>query len=185
VWEERISPLVPHIMLTETDPPELRPRGQRSDPQRKVLADFTGFSAEQPETALFGFELKTGRKAVSVNDGIGAPMSRFQLDTTDCDDIATVVTRENIPVYLIHVQVLGRAYPPTERFHGVGLWWTDQWAMNSHLMGVDVRPRETRNAAYYDIRMFRDVASLTDHLSRGRYVLDRDRLLRDGQPALY
>jgi hypothetical protein len=126
-----ISPHVPDMMLTETDPPEVRPRGQRSDPGRKVLADFTGFRRDQHETALFGFELKTGRKAVSAS-GIGAPMSRFQLDTTDCDDIMTVVAREVIPVYLIHVQVLGRAFPPTERFHGVGIWWTDQWTMSSH-----------------------------------------------------
>jgi hypothetical protein len=184
-WDESIAAHVPHIVLKETDPPELRSEGWGTDIGRKVLADFTGFSTDQPGRALFGFELKTGRKAASASGGIGKPMARFQLTTTDCDDITAVVDREHIPVYLVHVQVLGRAHPPTERFQGVDLWWTDEWAMHSRFQEVAIRPRETQNAAYYDIRMFRDISSLAEHLSSGGHIADQERLLREGQPTLY
>jgi hypothetical protein len=185
VWEQSIASQVSQIVLRETDPPELRPRGRRSDPDRKSLADFTGFSIHKPGTALFGLELKSGKNAAAASGGIGTPMARFQLDTTDCDDILSVVAREGIPVYLVHAQVMGRAFPPTERFNGVGFWWTDLWAMYSHFKYVEIRPRETRNAAYYDTRMFRALPSLAEHLSSGGHILDRERLRKEGQPNLY
>jgi hypothetical protein len=185
VWEQSIAPYVPQIVLEETDPPELRPRGRRSDANRISLADFTGYSSNQPATALLGFELKSGKSAASTDGGIGNPMTRFQLDTTDCDDILAVVAREDIPVYLVHVQVIGRAHPPTERFHGVGFWWTDLWTMQSNFQTVDIRPRETRNAAYYKTSMFRGVSSLRDHLSNDGHIADRQRLAKGGIPWLY
>jgi hypothetical protein len=185
VWERDIASSVPRIVLKETDPPELRPQGRRSEAIRDSIADFTGFSTGQAGTPLFGFELKSGKSAASANGGIGPPMQRFQLDTTDCDDILSVVTREGIPVYLVHVQVIGRARPPTERFHGVGFWWTDLWTMQSYFENVQVRPRETRNAAYYDRRMFKGVSALAEHLASDGYILDRERLRKEGPPWIY
>ena len=119
------------------------------------------------------------------SDLVGSPMARFQLDTTDCEDILSVVRREKIPVCLVHVQVIGRAYPPTERLQGVGFWWADLWAMQSSFEYVQVRPRETRDAAYFATKMFKGVSSLAEYLSENRYVMDRQRLAEDGIPQIY
>jgi hypothetical protein len=185
VWEQSIASEVPHIELVETDPPELRPRGRRSEGSRDSIPDFTGFGDNRLGMPLFGFELKSGKSAASARGGIGSPMARFQLDTTDCDDILDVVARERIPVYLVHVQVIGRTYPPTERFHGVGFWWTDLWTMQACFEYIQVRPRETRNAAYYATRMFKSVSSLAEHLSTGGHILDRERVSKEGPPLIY
>lgn len=185
VWNESIASSVPRIMLTETDPPELRTQGRRSEATRDSMADFTGFDKDQPGKPVFGFELKSGKSAASTGAGIGKPMSRFQLDTTDCDDILSIVAREGIPVYLLHVQVISRASPPTERFCGKGFWWTDLWSMQASFEKIQVRPRETRDAAYYSTRMFRNVPALIEHLSAGGYISDSERLARQGPPQLY
>lgn len=186
VWEQDIADALPQIALAETDPPELRPSGRRSGASpRESLADSTALSSNRLRTPLFGLELKSGKSAASASGGIGLRMARFQLDTTDCDDILSIVERENIPVYLVHVQVIGRAYPPTERFHGVGFWWTDLWAMQASFEYVQTRPRETRNAAYYATRMFRGVPSLTEHLAADGHLRDQERLLDEGIPWIY
>jgi hypothetical protein len=185
VWNESIASSVPRMMLTETDPPELRTQGRRSEATRDSMADFTGFDKNQLGKPCFGFELKSGKSAASTGAGIGKPMSRFQLDTTDCDDILSIVAREGIPVYLLHVQVISRANPPTERFCGKGFWWTDLWSMQASFEKIQVRPRETRDAAYYSTRMFRNVPALIEHLSNGGYISDSERLARQGPPQLY
>ena len=185
VWEQIIARNVPQVVLVETDPPELRPRGRRSEGSGNSVADFIGFSNDQFNTPLFGLELKSGKSAASASSGIGPPMARFPLDTTDCDDILSVVARENIPVYLVHVQVVGRAHPPTERFHGVGFWWTDLWSMQACFEYVHSRPRENRDAAYYVTRMFRDTPSLAEYLMAEGYGIDRDRLMNEGRPWIY
>jgi hypothetical protein len=61
-------------------------------------------------------------------------MGTFQLDISDCDAILSIVDRECIPVYLVHIQIIGRILPPTERLQGVGFWWTDLWAMQSSFL---------------------------------------------------
>jgi hypothetical protein len=185
VWEQNIAGTVPQTILVETDPPELRSQGRRSEAIRDSMPDFTGFNSDEPDTPLFGFELKSGKSAASTSGGVGSPMTRFQLDTTDCDDILSIADREVIPIYLVHVQVIGRAHPPTERFHGVGFWWTDLWTMQSSFENVQIRPRETRNAAYYATRIFKSVSSLADHLSTDGYVQDRERLIEQGSPWIY
>jgi hypothetical protein len=70
VWQEEIAARVPQTMLEETDPPELRPQGRRSEAKRDSIADFTAFNSDR--SALFGFEVKSGRKAASKGIGIGA-----------------------------------------------------------------------------------------------------------------
>lgn len=184
VWRDTVHPIVGDTLrMTETDPPELRTRGRRSDSTRVPLPDFT-IIGEGSDDAVGGVELKTGKSAVA-GGGIGAAMSRFQLDTTDCDDIAAVTADLEIPMYLIHVQVLGRSDPPTERFHGVGLWWTDMWTMQMNFLNVAIRPRETRNAAYFHTRMFQQPEALARHFVSDGLRQDRQRLLRDGVPWLY
>ncbi|MEU4775300.1 hypothetical protein [Micromonospora sp. NPDC023644] len=181
VWEQAIPAAALGLTLVETDPPQLRPRGRRTDADRISLPDFTLYSGSAP---VAGFELKSGKKAATRTGGIGEPMARFQLDTTDCDDILAVIAREAVPVYLIHVQVLGRAHPPTERYYGVGLWWTDLWTMEQHFKNVDIRSRETRNAAYFDTSMFRLPDAFAAHLGSGGLERDRARLV-ERTPQLY
>jgi len=82
-------------------------------------------------------------------------MNEFQLDHGDVDDILAVVAREgNLPVYLFHAQVMDRAEPPTVRFVGLGLWWTDLFSMSEQYLGSRRRPLETKMAAYYNTGMF-------------------------------
>lgn len=185
VWNEYVAPYVPTIELIETDPPELRAARRGSESDRESLPDFVGFSRDEPGRPLFGLELKSGKKAASAKSGVGQPMARFQLDTTDCDDIMAVVDREQCPIYLVHVQVIGRAQPPTERFHGIGFWWTDLWSMESHFVNVQIRPIETRNAAYYNIGMFQPVQALAEYLADGGHSRDRRRLADSARPSLY
>lgn len=181
-WDAQIAPVVPGVILTETDPPHLQPRNKETIAAKVSTADFT--VTDDAGSPLFGLELKSGKKPVA-GGGVGAPMSRFQLDTTDCDDILTVMAREAMPIYLVHAQVLGRAEPPTERYVGLGLWWTDPWSMNEHFIDVAMRSRETRAAAYYRIGMFRVFATFAQHIRDGGVAEDRARLQRDGAPLLY
>jgi hypothetical protein len=181
-WNEQVAPRLPHLILLETDPPQLQPRSKKTIADKVSAADFTAI--DESGDAAFGFELKSGKKAVA-GGGVGDPMARFQLDTTDCEDILTVVSREAIPVYLLHVQVLGQFVPPTERYVGVGIWWTDMWSMESHFLNVDIRPRETKNAAYYNIRMFRPMPSFAEHVLSSKVERDRERIRREGAPTLY
>jgi hypothetical protein len=168
--------------LQETDPPQLQPRSSGAIADKVSTADYTAIDESGDPT--FGFELKSGKKAVA-GSGVGDPMARFQLDTTDCDDILAVVKREGIPIYLLHAQVLGRSEPPTERYVGLGLWWTDMWAMQQHFLNVAIRPRETRNAAYYNIRMFRQIPSFAEYVVDGHVDEDRERIRQEGAPWLY
>jgi hypothetical protein len=170
------------LRLVETDPPRLRPRGRSTDSGRRAMPDFTLF--DKGGVAVAGFELKSGKKAAR-GGGVGQPMSRFQLDTSDCDAVLAVVRRERFPVYLLHAQVIGRANPPTEIYHGVGLWWTDLWTMGENFLSVNVRPRETRNAAYYRNSMFRPIRELPGFIGSGGIVEHLSRLRRDGTPSLY
>lgn len=168
------------LILTETDPVELQPRGKRSDASRVATVDFVASRSRVP---LLGIELKSGRSALP-GGGIGNPMAQFQLDTTDCDDIAAAAERLGTPVFLVHAQVIGRADAPTERYEGVGLWWARPWDMLEHLDRVQRRPRETRDAAYFNTAMFRPFDQFARYLDTD---LEADiRLIEKyGFPLLY
>jgi hypothetical protein len=183
VWEHQIFTPAMGLRLVESDPPQLRPPGKRSDVTREVKPDFELVLLESGATVA-GFETKTGKNPAARGGGIGSPMGRFQLDTTDCDDILAVVNQKLVPIYLVHVQVLGRAVPPTERYHGVGLWWTDLWSMEANFNNVAVRARETRNAAYYNPKMFLAPIDLRNHLLSGGIRNDQAKL-KLGMPRLY
>lgn len=167
--------------LVEADPITLQPRGKRSDPSRSTTADFEVRTASGD--ILLGLELKSGRSALP-GDGVGSPMSQFQLDTTDCDDITAAAGQIGAPVYLLHAQVIGRANAPTERYVGVGLWFARPWDMLDNLEAVRQRPRETRDAAYFRTKMFRPFSEFPTYLET-EFKRDLLRMESDGFPPLY
>lgn len=169
------------LSLRETDPIELRRRGRRSDADRVATADFV---AELPDgEAVLGVELKSGRSALP-GGGIGAPMRQFQLDTTDCDDISVAAVKLDVPVFLLHAQVIGRAHAPTERFDGVGLWFARPWALRDTFDSVQERPTETRDAAYFKTGAFRPFTEFPAYLKEG-FEADLESMRSHGFPELY
>ncbi|MFF8909284.1 helix-hairpin-helix domain-containing protein [Streptomyces olivaceoviridis] len=172
---------MPELSLREIDPVRLRPQVRRSDVNRVATADFV--ADDMSGSALLGIELKTGRSALPEG-GIGKPMSKFQLDTTDCDDIRAAAATLNVPVFLLHAQVIGRAHAPTERYEGVGLWFARPWDMVEHLEAVRRRPRETRDAAYFKTAMFRPFAEFPAYVNDA-FRADLESMRRDGFPILY
>lgn len=168
------------LTLIEDDPAELRPRGRRSDAGRVATADFR---VVRDTTTVLGLELKSGRSALP-GGGIGNPMAQFQLDTTDCDDISAAAAGLKAPVLLIHAQVVGRAHAPTERYQGVGLWFTRPWDLLPNLVAVRRRPRETRDAAYFRTTAFRPFEEFPSYVANG-LPADLARMRSDGYPLLY
>ncbi len=164
-WDVHIAGRLPEIALRDIDTPRLFRRTPETIQDKVASVDFVAVD-EATGTPILGLELKTGKGYIGRH-GIGSPISEFQLDTSDCDDILTVVAREHIPVYLLHAQVIDRAAPPTVRYAALGLWWTDLFGMEQHFDRVQKRPRETRMAAYYDTDMFHDVPDLVHHLTSG------------------
>lgn len=180
-WEELAGSRAPGIVLRSTDMPTLR-RRERDSSAKRAEIDFV---ARDERVDLFGFELKTGKSYISGSAQVGARMGQFQLDTSDCDDITTVMEREGIPVYLVHVQVIDRAFPPTLQYVALGGWWTDVFRMHDHFRHVQRRPRETRDAAYFDTAMFESFATFAEHISSGDYECLAERLRAEGSPRLY
>jgi hypothetical protein len=179
-WADKFRE-TPELSLREIDPVELRPRGQRSDADRVATADFVA-NYVSGEVAL-GIELKSGRSALA-GGGIGSPMSQFQLDTTDCDDMTAAAVALNAPIFLLHAQVIGRAHAPTERYVGVGLWFARPWDMLQHCESVRRRPRETRDAAYFKTAMFRPFTEFPAYV-KNQFPSDLESMQRDGFPVLY
>lgn len=184
-WEELIHPHTTNLVLRSTDVPTLRRRVADPEDVKRAEIDFVARDDESGDD-VFGFELKTGKSYISGTAQVGARMGQFQLDTSDCDDMMTVMVREGIPVYLLHVQVIDRAFPPTLKYVALGAWWTDVFRMHDHFQHVQRRPRETRDAAYFDIRMFDNFATFAEHVSSGEHERLAQRV-RDGGiiPALY
>jgi len=182
-WEEKVKPHFPRLNLELTDPPELQPRDKDQVQAKVSQVDFTCIDTQSGD-AIFGIELKTGRSHIH-GSSIGSKMAQFQLDNSDCDDILSVVHRERIPVYVLHAQVIDRADPPTVRYVPVGLWWTDLFSMRDHFKGSKTRPRETRIAAYYDVRMFQQMDEFIEHLRRDGPQQLRERIEAEGVPQLY
>lgn len=183
VWRDRISPNVPGIDLREEDAPRLQRRDETTRGAKVSTADFLATEARR-DNPLFGIELKTGKSYIT-GDAIGSRMATFQLDTSDCDDILTVVNRDKLPVYLVHVQVVDRIAPPTVIYSPVALWWTNLFSMRDNFLRTATRPRETRAAAYYNIRMFKGVDDFVAHLKADGPGEIRRRLEKEGTPELY
>lgn len=182
-WHELVVPHAPTLLLEGTDAPILRRRGKDDSKTKHAEIDFVARDdQEEPE---FGFELKTGKNHISGVAAVGAAMGQFQLDTSDCDDITAVMAREGIPVYLLHVQVIDRAHPPTVEYRAVAGWWTDPFRMNENFNHVRRRPRETRDAAYFSVDMFQPLSTLAEHIGNDGPARLAERIENEGIPQLY
>ncbi|HJQ00663.1 MAG TPA: hypothetical protein VJ851_03600 [Jatrophihabitans sp.] len=168
------------LVLIENDPAELRPRGKRSDATRVAKADFR---AMRESATILGLELKSGRSPLP-GGGIGGSMGQFQLDTTDCDDMCAAAVELAAPIFLLHAQVIGRAYPPTERYEGVGLWFARPWDLLPNLAAIRRRPRETRDAAYFKTTAFRPFDEFPGYMA-SQFSTDLERMTEEGYPQLY
>jgi hypothetical protein len=178
-WNTQVSEQLPNLVLQDVDTPRLLRRTPEAILAKRASIDFVAVDAEGP---VLGIEMKTGKNYIGRR-GIGSPIGQFQLDASDCDDICEVVAREQIPVYLVHVQVIDRAAPPTVRYAPLGRWWTDLFSMEQSFDRVQKRPRETRMAAYYDTGMFRDFSEFAAHLRDGGLDTVRARLTQTGWSA--
>jgi hypothetical protein len=183
-WNRLVVPVAPNLQLRNTDEPTLHRWERGAENSRQAEADFL-VNDEKQNVDVFGFELKTGKSYISGVAQVGASMTQFQLDTSDCDGIASVMEREGVPIYLLHVQVIDRAHPPTLEYKALGAWWTDPFRMNEHFRDIQRRSRETRNAAYFNKAMFEAFTSFADHIASGEYRQLAKRLAREGIPDLY
>jgi hypothetical protein len=183
-WDRLVARHAPHLKLRTTDEPTLRHWDRTASTDRRAEIDFV-IRDEQRGQDRFGFEMKTGKAYLSGGQRVGSRMQSFQLDTSDCDAIATVTEREDIPVYLLHVQVIDRAHAPTLEYRPLGVWWTDPFRMKDSLTVVKQRPRESRMAAYYRTTMFERLDTFAEHVRSGGPERLRERLTREGMPALY
>lgn len=180
-WE--VLGIAERLELRQTDEPTLR--GRRDDAPAKVAAiDFVVRDAVD-ERDVFGFELKTGKKHLGGRGEPGGQMSEFQLDTTDCDDITTVIRREGYPVYLVHVQVIDRAHAPTALYVPLGAWWTDPFRMAEGFKRIQQRSRETRDAAYFEPAIFERIGTFAEHIRTDEAERLAERLRDEGVPRLY
>lgn len=183
-WDDQIAPQVPHLYLREIDAPSPRRRTRVLIQEKVATVDFE-VSERRSDEAVFGIELKTGTSHIG-RGGVGSSLAVFQLDTSDCDDITTVVERDQLPVYLVHSQVVDIAEPPTTRYVAIEGWWTDLLSMEEGFLRVQMRPRETRTAAYFDPAIFRPLAELATHLqSREPEAIRRELRRRRWRPQLY
>lgn len=172
------------IELIETDPPRLNRRDAAVRVADKFsVVDFEGRRTSNGER-VFGIEQKTGQKG--IGPGSVNAMSEFQLDCSDCDDIAAVAEREHLPVFLVHAQAVQRAVPPTRLWVPVGFWWTDAYSMGEHCNAVRNRSREPRPAAYFDVGIFRPLAVFADYITEGGIDAFIQRVDGAGRfPAMY
>jgi hypothetical protein len=143
-WRTVLFPGTADLVIESTDPPTLR-RGPRGAPGAK-RAEIDFLVRRKEGGPVFGIEMKTGKSHISGVAQAGSRMGEFQLDVSDCDDIATVMTRDKLPVYLLHVQVIDRIHPPTLRYVPLSAWWTDPFRMGEYSIGFSAGPakRETR-----------------------------------------
>lgn len=182
-WATLIAPIAPGLTIESTDQPTLRrgPRGAGGANRSEIDFVVRGRSGRP----IFGYEMKTGRAHVSGVAAVGPRIGHFQLDVSDCDDITTVMEREDLLVYLLHVQVIDRIHPPTLRYIGLAAWWTDVFSMSEHFLLVQRRPRESRDAAYFDTAMFAPFETFADHVASGDYKRLATRIRAEGIPELY
>jgi hypothetical protein len=175
-WEERVKPKFPTVRLVQNDPASLRPR-RDTDPSGVAPLDFLALDKKAGRN-VFGIENKTGRSSISE-------MSQFQLDVSDCDCILNEMRSLQIPVYVIHAQVLEVWQPPTMGYRAVGLWWSDVYIMAEHFKAVRMRRDESRGAAYFGKKAFSDMESLPDHLWGESDFALVERFRREGVPTMY
>jgi len=177
-WNTLVAPSVPHIYLKQVDivQPQQYERRRKREPAKQL--DFLGVERASGQP-LFWLELKTGRNALS-------DMRTFQLDKSDCDDVLNVVKATGLPALLCHVYVAQEFQPPTSRFIGAGIWWTDIFAMSDSFIEIRRRRFDSgKEAAHFAPRCFRELNVLAKMLSQGYHFDLQCRLAREGIPKLY
>ncbi len=183
-WVELVAPTAPGLSLHSVDQPRLYRRERGASTSKIAEIDFVANDSER-DVDVFGFELKTGKSHISGTAPVGARMGQFQLDASDCDDITAVMERRGIVVYLLHVQVIDRAHPPTVEYKAIDGWWTDVFRMNENFRHVHRRTREARDAAYFDTAMFEPLNTFAEHVKSGAHERLLARMENEGVPALY
>jgi len=146
-----------------------------------ALPDFTLRFEDQP---LIGLELKAGPGAAG-RGGIGSPMSEFQLDTSDCDDISSVWDRLRVPLLVVHAQLRTRPTPPTAEAVGTAIWFVDTTDMLGRQRAIRRRSLEARDAVFYDVRMFESISELPVTWPLDRMIAERDSRREGGGLTLY
>ena len=175
-WQKHVRVLFPNLELIQNDPSSLQPR-RDTDKSAVAPIDFIVRDTSTGKT-VFGIENKTGRSSIKE-------MSQFQLDVSDCDTILNEIKALQIPVYIIHAQVLENWQPPTMGFQVVGLWWSDVYRMGEHFKSVSMRRDEMRGAAYFGKRAFLPIESFPDSLRGERDWTLVERFRREGIPQIY
>lgn len=176
-WGRLVMPVTPGITIEPVDPVVLSPYER---PKRKrglaVSLDYRMMSAGEQ---LAWVELKTGQRSI-------IEFATFQLDHSDCDDILNVVRRTNLPAYVLHAQLDREYHPPSDRSVPRGAWWTDIYLMADAYQ--ESRRRRTNGgkmAAHFAPVCFAPLESLGPALRDGHHRALRERLQREGPPALY
>lgn len=164
-WDELVRPAVPYVELRDVDAPRLFRNTPEARAARVASSDFVAVDTRD-DRAVLAIEMKTGKGYIEGQQ-IGSKIARFQLDVSDCNEVLLVTARDEVPVYLLHAQVIDRAEPPTLRYVALAHWWTDPFAMEANFVEVRTRSRETRPAAYYNTAMFRRMTSLGHHVANG------------------
>lgn len=181
-WTSDIQPAVPGLQLIEIDQPRLRVRGSTSNAEKDVVADFV-IRRDAEEHA--GIELKTGKSRIGKGRGIGPSMSRFQLDISDCDDIERAARDAGYPIYVVHSQVIDRVSPPSIRYVPIDAWWASPFELARAFQGRSQRPRESKEAAYFDVRAFHPLSEFAHHITAGDLRDSVARFRAAGMPRLY
>jgi hypothetical protein len=181
-WEAFAGERVEELELSGTDEPWLQFYGEGA--KREPMPDFRAVDRKSGEP-LFALELKTGKSRIGQGIGVGTGMGAFQLDISDCDDIRAVMSRERIPVYLIHAQVIDRYDPPARFYVGTCAWWANPFDMRTHWEDTRQRSRETRDAAYFKLAMFSSWEDFEAHVDAGKPDALRERIRKSGPPRLY
>jgi hypothetical protein len=177
-WENHVQPRVPHLELIRMDVSALRPR-RSTDKTASAPLDFL-IRDRRTGKYVFGIENKTGRNEPK-------DIGLFQLDVSDCDSITNQMVALNIPVYVIHAQVLEKWKPPTKGFAAVSLWWTDVYKMSVENPTPRMRSgSERRLAVDYKAKViFSPISTFPDAVAGpdGNALIER--FEREGIPPLY
>lgn len=175
-WDQNVKPRFPFLELVRNDESSLRPR-RDTDQSGVAAVDFLAVDS-RTEKNVFGVENKTGRS--SIRD-----MSQFQVDTSDCDCITNEMASLNIPVYVVHAQVLELWEPPTTGFRIVGLWWSDPYKMKDHFRSIRTRRDEMRGAAYFSKKAFSDMDTFVESLWGEEDFVLVEQFRNEGIPRMY
>jgi hypothetical protein len=181
-WSRVVKPEFPGLKLEETEVVKLAPfipgrRTKRVKSETLAVVDFAVFDdSTGHQEPVFYIEMKSGPGSIDE-------MSEFQLDINDSNDVATVCNKSGIPAYIIHVQVREEYAPPTRHSVATGMWWTDCFALQEHLLSIKPRRgEEDKSAGYYSPQAFRTMESFKDELSTHRYIRLQERLKSEALP---